>query len=580
MCGKACITRSDLPRMLAEIARVLRPGGVLLACREHVVDDYGASLEAFLPSQVDHQLYGGEHAFTLPDYRAAMLDAGLDIRLQFGPYDSVINAYPNTPEVLRRKVLASRPGRMLRKVLPDDAVAAIGAWRVKRRKMPGRMYTFVAVKPATEAVMLNALIPHVMRLRTRFPGLYARLVALARRFLGARLGIYPRPLAAEVAAVTSVLRGSQWNMTAGKGLAHERLEASFADYVGVPYAIAVNTGGMALQMSMRALGLKPGDEVVHQVDTCSATALAVMAAGCTPLFADISERTLMIEPHAADAVLGPRTRALIATHMWGNPEDMPSLQQLARERGLHIIEDACLSLGTTLGGGMAGSFGKVGVFSFGCIKPIQGGEGGMIVTRDESLARELRAMRHWGDRTIEYGVRDTLRPAWNGRLSEIVAAVVHEQLKGYPRHLASMRAAVGEFHAFLARIDGLDLVFGHADAIEDCAFTQVVLRVDKKALGRTKGALKDALYARGIPVWHANFEPISSLTLFREAGWEDWMPAADLERARANYRRPFPMAQRVFDSTGLGLGKMNFLSRQNLRHLMKQIEALCMRRAA
>jgi SAM-dependent methyltransferase len=139
---------SDLPRMLRELARVLRPGGVLLACREHVVDDYGRSLEAFLASQVDHQLYGGEHAFTLADYRAAMLDAGLEILRQFGPYDSAINAHPNTPEVLRRKVLESRPGRLLRKLLPDDAVAAIGGWCVRHRKTPGRMYTFVAAKPA------------------------------------------------------------------------------------------------------------------------------------------------------------------------------------------------------------------------------------------------------------------------------------------------------------------------------------------------------------------------------------------------------------------------------------------------
>lgn len=137
---------NDLPRMMSELARVLAPGGVLLACREHVVDDYGGSLKAFLDSQVDHQLYGGENAFTLPDYRAAILGSGLEIRLQFGPYDSVINAYPNMPEVLREKILASRPGRMLRKLFSDDSVAAIGEWYVKRRKSPGRLYSFLAVK--------------------------------------------------------------------------------------------------------------------------------------------------------------------------------------------------------------------------------------------------------------------------------------------------------------------------------------------------------------------------------------------------------------------------------------------------
>jgi SAM-dependent methyltransferase len=142
---------SELPRMLEQIGRVLRPGGVLLACREHVVDNYGRSLQAFLDSQVDHQLYGGENAFRLDDYQAAIRGAGLDILMTLGPFDSTINIHPNTPEVLRQKVLASGPGRVLRKLLPDDAVVALGQWRLKRRKMPGRLYSFVALKPG-EAV--------------------------------------------------------------------------------------------------------------------------------------------------------------------------------------------------------------------------------------------------------------------------------------------------------------------------------------------------------------------------------------------------------------------------------------------
>jgi dTDP-4-amino-4,6-dideoxygalactose transaminase len=426
--------------------------------------------------------------------------------------------------------------------------------------------------------MLNALIPVALRFKKRYPRAYSWVVAFARRFLGGRFGVYPRPLAGEVAAVTAVLRGSQWNMTAGKGLAHEHLEAAFAEYVGTDYAIAVNTGGVALQMSMRALGMKPGDELIHQVDTCSATALAVMAAGCTPLFADIAERTLMLDMSNVEGLIGPNTRGIIPTHMWGNPEDMATVLRIAERRNLHVIEDACLALGASVGARKAGSLGRVGVFSFGCIKPIQAGEGGMLVTNDAALARELRAMRHWGDRTIEYGVRDVLQPAWNGRMSEILAAVVAEQLKGYPRHLTLLRAAVGEFREFIQNIDGLELVLGHADDIQDCVFTQVVLRIDEAMLGSSKKSFQEALYSRGVPVWHSNFEPINSLTLFRGQNWEPWLPRADVDRTRANYERAFPMAQRLFDSSGLGLSKMNFMSRENLQHLMKQLEDLCRRR--
>ena len=139
---------ADLARMLGEIARVLRPGGILLACREHVVDNYGASLRAFLDSQVDHQLYGGEHAFTLPDYRSAIAASGLIMANEMGPFDSAINMFPNSPESLRERILNSAPGRILRTFMKDQMVADIGFWWARRRSPPGRLYSFLAVKRA------------------------------------------------------------------------------------------------------------------------------------------------------------------------------------------------------------------------------------------------------------------------------------------------------------------------------------------------------------------------------------------------------------------------------------------------
>ena len=138
---------ADLPKMVREYARVLRPGGVLFAGREHVVENYGESLEAFLATQADHQLYGGEHAFTLPDYRAALGGAGLNLVLELGPFDSCINLYPASIQDLHRSLLASRKGRYLARLLPAAWVANLGLWWLRRQKMPGRLYTFLAAKP-------------------------------------------------------------------------------------------------------------------------------------------------------------------------------------------------------------------------------------------------------------------------------------------------------------------------------------------------------------------------------------------------------------------------------------------------
>jgi dTDP-4-amino-4,6-dideoxygalactose transaminase len=421
--------------------------------------------------------------------------------------------------------------------------------------------------------VLNALVPHVLAIRHRWPRLYQFIVRTGKRLLGRRLGIFPRPLANEIGAVTAVLRGSEWNMVYGKGLAHERLEAGFAEYLGGGYAIAVNTGGMGLQMSMRALGLKPGDEVIHQVDTCSATAMAVMNAGCTPRFADISSQTLMLDFDDANAAVGPATRAVIATHMWGNVEDMDAALRFRDRHGLVLIEDACLALGAVSRGRLSGSIGDVGVFSFGCLKPIQGGEGGIIVTRDESLARELRAMRHWGDRTLEFGVRDAPGLAWNGRMSEIVAAVVGEQLKGYPAHLERLRGAVAEFARFLEKIDGLELVYGTAGGPAHASFTQIVLRLDEQRFGWSKSQLLAELIRRGVQARHANFELINSLSLFRTDNWKPWIHG-EHERVARNFGGTYPRANQAYESGALGLGNLNFLSSGNLRNLMRQVGQL------
>jgi len=391
--------------------------------------------------------------------------------------------------------------------------------------------------------------------------------SLLKRIKYILFGGYPRVMMDEVAAVTAVLRSPYWNMAYGKDLVHERLENEFAEYVGSNYAIAVNTGGMALQMSMRGLGCELGDEVVTQIDTCSATAFAIHNAGCIPIFSDISNETFMLSESDLDSVIQDKTKALIATHMWGNPENIPQLKKICAKKNLVLIEDACLALGARLSDGAVGSNGDVGVFSFGCLKPVQAGEGGMIVTNDEALAKELRSMRHWGDRTIDFGTRDTTQLSWNGRMSEIVAAVAREQLRGYPAHLSVLRDAVSHFNNFLSQYEGIELVLGSSKNIADSAFTQIVLRIDSKY---SVLDLRNKFSDLGISTWYANFELINSLSFYKNETYKKWIYSNDFNRINKNYARDYPVAQSVFAKYGIGFPKTYFLSTVRLRYLMRQ----------
>jgi dTDP-4-amino-4,6-dideoxygalactose transaminase len=420
---------------------------------------------------------------------------------------------------------------------------------------------------------ISKLKPFVISLKDKNPNLYNFLISQGKRFLGKELGVYPRLLGNELKAVENVLKSSQWNMTYGKGLPHEMLEEAFAEYIGVPFAIAVGSGGMALQMSMRALGLRPGDEVIMQIDTCSATAMAVINAGATPIFADISLTTFMLDEDSVLNQAGKNTKALIATHMWGNPENMSHYKRLCKKHNWILIEDACLGLGTIAQGRMAGCWGDVGVFSFGCLKPIQGGEGGMIVTADTNLAKTLRSMRHWGDRTIDFGERDITELSYNGRLSEIVAAVVAEQLKGYTPFLQHLQKAIKEFSEFIKTVPELDIVLGETTDTSDCSFSQVVLKINS-SFNCSKEQLLVQLKAAGIPCWHANFELINTLSFFKQGIWKEWILKGDLYRIEENYNNTFKNAFEVYSHLGIGISKMNFLSQNNLNYLKSTINII------
>jgi dTDP-4-amino-4,6-dideoxygalactose transaminase len=175
-------------------------------------------------------------------------------------------------------------------------------------------------------------------------------------------------------------------------------EAEFAEYCGADHAIGVSSGTAALSLTLRALGIGPGDEVIVPTYTFIATAEAVTTVGATPVIVDIDPETAVITREIVEAALTERTRCVIPVHLFGRPVEMDPLLELCRERGILVIEDACQAHGARYKGRPVGSFGDAACFSFYPTKNLGGwGDGGAMVTSDAELAEQVRLLRSHGE---------------------------------------------------------------------------------------------------------------------------------------------------------------------------------------
>lgn len=226
----------------------------------------------------------------------------------------------------------------------------------------------------------------------------------------------------------------------------ETFELAFAEISGASHAIGVGTGTDGLALTLRALGIGPGDEVITAPVSAAFSALAVMMAGAVPVFADIDPERLTLDPAAVDAAVTSRTAAVMPVHLYGQPADMPAFEALASRHGLALIEDACQAHLATSNGRPVGSFGAAGVFSFYPTKNLGAiGDGGAVITRDAALAARLRRLRNGGQteryRHAEFGV--------NTRLDELQAAVLSARLPFLPEWTARRRAIAARYRSAL-----------------------------------------------------------------------------------------------------------------------------------
>jgi len=228
----------------------------------------------------------------------------------------------------------------------------------------------------------------------------------------------------------------------------ERLEAGARAMAATEHAIAVSNGTVALALALELLGVGPGDEVLTSPFTFAATLNAIIHAGATAMFVDVSD-DFMIPADAVAAAIAGATRVVMPVHLYGLPADMPAITRVADDRGVAIVEDAAQAHGAAVDGRRVGSFG-IGCFSLYATKNVAAGEGGLVTTDDRDLADRARVLRNQGMR----GPYDYAEPGHNYRLTELQAALAIPQLETLDARNAARRR-----HAALLS-EGLDGIAG------------------------------------------------------------------------------------------------------------------------
>jgi dTDP-3-amino-3,4,6-trideoxy-alpha-D-glucose transaminase len=242
------------------------------------------------------------------------------------------------------------------------------------------------------------------------------------------------------AAIARVLERG-WFVLGAEGEAFER---EFAAYCGATHAVGVGSGTDAIELALRALGVGPGDEVVTQANTCVPTVSAIQRAGATAVLCDAEPDAGTMDPQSLHRAMGPRTRAIVPVHLYGQCADVDAIAEVAAEREAAVVEDCAQAHGAAIRGRSAGTIGRLGCFSFYPTKNLGAlGDAGLVLTNDDGLADRLRRVRTYGQTDRYVHAEDGV----NSRLDEVQAAVLRAKLP----HLDAWNARRNEIATVYAR---------------------------------------------------------------------------------------------------------------------------------
>ncbi len=356
----------------------------------------------------------------------------------------------------------------------------------------------------------------------------------------------------EVQALREVIESGNWGGFPSPNQRAAQFAEAFASYQTARFGICTSSGTTALEVALKAAGVKPGDEVIIPALTFVATPAAALYMGAVPVFADIDPDTWCLDPDQAERAATDRTRAIVPVHLGSRMADMDRIMDLAAERGLRVIEDCAHMHGAFWRDKGAGSIGDLGCFSFQNTKLMTAGEGGIVLTSDEELDRRCHSYVDCGR------LRPGDRPAtsqgvfgWNYRMTEFQAAVLSVQLERLPEQIRVREENKRHLADRLSEIEGVDTLKQDERVTVPSGYG-VYLRYRSDLCG---GVVRDrfvaALRAEGIPCHGAFYEPVYKDALF---AWRDTAVRVDYSKVRCRVAERAAHEESVWLSHELFLG--------------------------
>ncbi len=326
----------------------------------------------------------------------------------------------------------------------------------------------------------------------------------------------------EEARLLGALRSGKWGKLQGPEVAE--FEQRFSALHGAKHGIGVVNGTVALRLALMAAGIKAEDEVIVPPYTFLATATAVVEANAVPVFADVDLGTFNLDPRAVEAAITPRTRAIMPVHMAGQPADMDALMAIARRHDLVVIEDAAHAHAALHRQRPAGSIGHLGAFSFQSSKNLTSGEGGIVISSDDTLAEACRSIHNCG--RIAGGLwYEHHVMAGNYRLGEFQGAILNAQLDRLESQTQTRDRNGQYLAARLSRLPGIHPQKRPADCTRH-SYHLFLFRIDATAFEAPRKAVLQALEAEGIPVSGGYAVPLYRQPLFLNRAFGPYLPNA------------------------------------------------------